>query len=294
MLDEIVCPEGEVVQSIKSATILKLADGRHCRFSRNLNGDIFLATYYNSDYSDVEIQMRRGAIHPQFTSEGWEYSLTGFSFQDRLAVLGGGVLHASSLAWRGHGIAFSANSGTGKSTHVGLWQQLLGDEVVVVNDDKPAIVFEGDQAMLCGTPWSGKHAINTNVTVPLEAIVFIERGEQNLWKGSEGESICYTFEGDEDVREIRLVFDNDMNRKYHNMPCNYPLVETRFKLPATLIREYRIEGVAEDGTTSTLHITDNHLRFVRHRVDWRVKTLRFVPLATHGSEGFRLFDFEVK
>ena len=84
MLDEIVCPEGEVVQSIKSATILKLADGRFCRYSRNLNGDIYLATFYDDDYSDVEIQMRRGMIHPQFTSEGWEYSLTGFSFQDRL------------------------------------------------------------------------------------------------------------------------------------------------------------------------------------------------------------------
>ena len=179
MLDEIVCPEGEVVQSIKSATILKLEDGRHCRYSRNLDGEIFLATYYNSDYSDVEIQMRKGMVHPQFTSEGWEYSLTGFSFQDRLTTLGGGVLHASSIAWRGNGIAFSANSGTGKSTHVGLWKELLGDEVTVVNDDKPAIVFEGDQAMLCGTPWSGKSAINTNVTVPLKAIVFIERGAEN-------------------------------------------------------------------------------------------------------------------
>lgn len=179
MLEDIPCPEGEVLQSIKSATVLKTEDGRNCRYSRNLNGDIFLATYYNQDYSDVEIQMRRGLIHPQFTSEGWEYSLTGFSFQDRLTSLGGGVLHASSIAWRGHGIAFSANSGTGKSTHVGLWQQLLGDEVTVVNDDKPAIIFENDRPVLCGTPWSGKSQINTNTMVPLDAIVFIERGDRN-------------------------------------------------------------------------------------------------------------------
>ena len=49
----------------------------------------------------------------------------------------------------------------------------------MVNDDKPAIVFENDKPLLCGTPWSGKSAINTNVTVPLEAIVFIERGAEN-------------------------------------------------------------------------------------------------------------------
>lgn len=179
MLDEIPRPEGEVLQSIKSATILKLADGRFCRYSCRPDGTIFLATYYAPDYSQVEIQMREGMIHPQFSSEGWEYSLTGFSFQDRLATLGGGVLHSSSIAWRGHGIAFSANSGTGKSTHVGLWQQMFGDEVTVVNDDKPAIVFDGEQAILCGTPWSGKNQINTNVMVPLDAIVFIERGEKN-------------------------------------------------------------------------------------------------------------------
>ena len=45
MLDEIPCPEGEELQSIKSATILKLADGRHCRYSRNLDGHIYLATF---------------------------------------------------------------------------------------------------------------------------------------------------------------------------------------------------------------------------------------------------------
>ena len=121
-----------------------------------------------------------------------------------------------------------------------------------------------------------------------------DRGEENLWVGKEGDSISYTLDNDEDIREIRLVFDNDMNRKYHNMPFNYPLVEKKFKLPATLIKEYMIEGIAEDGAKRTIHVTDNHQRFVRHSVDWCAKEIRFIPISTNGCEDMRLFGFEIK
>lgn len=94
--------------------------------------------------------------------------------------------------------------------------------------------------------------------------------------------------------EIRLVFDSDLNRKYHNMPCNYHLVQTKFRLPETLIKEYKIQGISENGEIKEIHITDNHQRFVKHCVDWCVKTIRFVPISAFGSKEFRLFDFEVK
>ena len=122
----------------------------------------------------------------------------------------------------------------------------------------------------------------------------IERGAANCWTGKSGDILEYTFEGDRRIREIRLVFDNDMNRKYHNMPCNYPLVEPRFFLPKTLIKEYRVEGISESGEIFELHITDNHQRFVKHAVDWRISKLRFVPISTNGCEDFRVFDFEFR
>ena len=122
----------------------------------------------------------------------------------------------------------------------------------------------------------------------------IDRGEENCWTGGDGEMIEYRFDGEHEVREIRLVFDNDMNRKYHNMPCSYPLVQHKFKLPRTLIRAYRLEGVDGEGRTFSICVEDNHQRFVKHSVTWRVNTLRFIPLATHGCEEFRLFDFEVR
>ena len=122
----------------------------------------------------------------------------------------------------------------------------------------------------------------------------IDRGEENLWIGKEGDFVEYTLERDTEIREVRLVFDNDMNRNYHNMPCNYPLVQTRFKLPATLIKEYRIEGRNERGDLFEITVKDSHSRFVRHSIDWKVCSLRFIPISTHGSEDFRLFDFEIK
>jgi hypothetical protein len=122
----------------------------------------------------------------------------------------------------------------------------------------------------------------------------IERGEENLWIGEKGDFIEYSFENDTDIHEIRLIFDNDMNRQYHNMPCCYPLVETKFKLPKTLIKEYIIEGSSESGVVFSVHVTDNHLRFVKHTVNAKLNRIRFIPISTHGCDRFRLFDFEIK
>ena len=95
----------------------------------------------------------------------------------------------------------------------------------------------------------------------------LERGEENCWTGREGDVIEYRFEGDTLVHEVRLVFDSDLNRDYHNMPCCYPLHETRYQLPKTLIRSYRIEGEAENGQQFCLEVGENHQRLARHRAE---------------------------
>lgn len=148
----------------------------------------------------------------------------------------------------------------------------------------------------CYIPWHERELPALTLKAKCSADVVrngIERGEENMWRGRLGDFVEYSFDTDTDIEEVRLVFDNDMNRTYHNMPCSFPLVEKRFKLPRTLIKEYILEGRASDGSIKRLHITDGHLRFVKHKLGWRVSSLRFIPLATHGSEHFGLFDFEV-
>lgn len=176
---ELPHPEGETMQQVGRAAVVRTADGRFCRFACSQTGQVLFTITYTPDYAEVNIALLETRRHPVFSLTDWEYMYTGAMFHNRLMQLGGGVLHSSSLAWRGQGVAFSANSGTGKSTHTGLWKQVFGDEVEIINDDKPAIWFDEGQPMLCGTPWSGKTALNLNRQVPLRAIVFIERGEKN-------------------------------------------------------------------------------------------------------------------
>ncbi len=120
-----------------------------------------------------------------------------------------------------------------------------------------------------------------------------DRGEENLWIGTDNDFIEYKLEKDMKISGIRLVFDSDLNRKYHNMPCNYPIVQDKFKLPKTLIREYKIQGISENGEIKEIYIADNRRRFIVHSVDWCVKAIRFVPLSTYGAEEYRLFCFEI-
>ena len=88
--------------------------------------------------------------------------------------------HACLIDVLGEGVAFTALSGTGKTTHMLLWQRLLGDKIQIINGDKPIIRFDENGIPYgYGAPWCGKENLGKNTRVPLKHICFIERGENN-------------------------------------------------------------------------------------------------------------------
>ncbi len=97
----------------------------------------------------------------------------------RLPLLGGMMLHAAVLSDAGRGYAFTANSGTGKTTHLRMWTQAFGDAVAIINGDKPILRKKDGVWHAYGTPWCGKEGWNINTAVPLCAICFLRRGETN-------------------------------------------------------------------------------------------------------------------
>ena len=92
------------------------------------------------------------------------------------------MLHGSTVAVDGQAYLFTAPCGTGKSTHTRLWREVFGDRAVMVNDDKPFLKITDGAVIACGSPWTGKHGLGSNVSFPLKGICILSRGSENkIW-----------------------------------------------------------------------------------------------------------------
>ncbi len=131
-------------------------------------------------YIPDEALLEKQKKEPNLTLDNCEYLFTGSAFYSGLLYFGGFMLHSSAVVMDGKAYLFTADSGTGKSTHTSLWQKAFGeDKAEILNDDKPAIRIGSDGIFACGTPWSGKTDRNINKIVPIGAIGFLERSENN-------------------------------------------------------------------------------------------------------------------
>lgn len=92
------------------------------------------------------------------------------------------LFHCSAIMINNSAILFTAPSGTGKSTHTRMWQECFGERVTVINDDKPLIKINDIEAVIYGTPWCGKHGIETNTSAKIKAVVILEQSEVNSIK----------------------------------------------------------------------------------------------------------------
>ena len=89
------------------------------------------------------------------------------------------MLHGRTVAVDGQAYLFTAPCGTGKSTHTRLWREVFRDRAVMVNDDKPFLKITDGAVIACGSPWTGKHGLGSNVSFPMKGICILSRGSEN-------------------------------------------------------------------------------------------------------------------
>lgn len=137
--------------------------------------------------SDIEFERERSLVTDMqegrklnnYSDELLETMAVYRKIAEKLPFFSAFIFHGSAVAVDGNTYVFTAKSGTGKSTHTNLYTENFGSRAVIVNDDKPIILVKENGAFVCGTPWSGKHELNTNIILPLKAICILNRGEKN-------------------------------------------------------------------------------------------------------------------
>lgn len=92
------------------------------------------------------------------------------------------VFHGSSFKVNDNGFIVTARSGVGKSTHVKLLEDYIGDSFKYINDDKPLLKVDNQEIIIFSNPWNGKERRGNNINAPLKAVLFLSRNETPIYK----------------------------------------------------------------------------------------------------------------
>lgn len=87
------------------------------------------------------------------------------------------AIHSASILYKEKAWLFSAPSGTGKSTHAKLWQELY--DAPPLNGDLNLIGIADGKPVVYGLPWCGTSGIFTTETYPLGGVIFLRQDKMN-------------------------------------------------------------------------------------------------------------------
>ena len=190
----------------------------------------------------------------------------------------------------------------------------LAASIAVNKNLTPKGVYEEEiknlQKMLmeddCYLPWHNREIWNlthkANITDMAGSAEVLKNGydrpignEDNGLMLKLGEWVQCRFENLEQIHELRFIFDSNLDRAIHNMPCNYPLEQNDFHVPREMIKEFKIETLNEVGEwVSVLEVGNNYQRLVKLKIDVKTKVIRFIPLSTWGAEKAHLFSWDLR
>lgn len=204
------------------------------------------------------------------------------------AIIGQAVGTAAALATREHGLPRDI---TGPAVRE-LQQMLLADDCYLPwqTRDIPALTREAALSADAGDPSALRNGVDRPVGDAGNAFTC------TLGSGW----IQYAWDTPRPLRGTRLVGDSNLNRNgascHYNIRCIYPLDAEPDGLPATLLRHFRLEARAADGSWQVAaRVTDNRRRLVRLDLDLTTDAVRLIPEATwdDAATTARLFAWEV-
>lgn len=130
--------------------------------------------------TETELEAARSLYPPDLTNAALEFNELAPKIADALLPFRRCVFHGAAFIWRGRAYIFTAPSGTGKTTQYVLWKLLYGDEIRILNGDKPILEFrDGGRIWVHPSPWMGKEGMGRMESAPLGGIIYLMRGQDN-------------------------------------------------------------------------------------------------------------------
>lgn len=159
---------------------------------------------------DIQKVRERRKEYAEESDQYIEYMELYNKIADKMLNCDRAGFHGVAFLWQGKAWIFTALSGTGKTTQYVLWKSLFGEEIQMINGDKPFLSFYSDEIILHPSPWAGKECLSQKITAPLGGIILLEQSKENkISRLSPSEAAGMLFlqfmfsrENAEDVRKI--------------------------------------------------------------------------------------------
>ena len=133
---------------------------------------------FNSDFTSGEVCFHRPCFSSTQPLYPLDYPLDELLLVNLLARGKGVEVHACGVVdLKGNGHLFVGQSGAGKSTMAGLWQNKPG--ITVLSDDRIILRRKDNGFWMYGTPWHGVAELASSHRAPLKGVYFLNKGIKN-------------------------------------------------------------------------------------------------------------------
>ena len=140
--------------------------------------------------TDSKIENEKELV-PEATLESCESLCIYRDIAEQLPKFDRFVFHGAAIEYEGNAYIFTAPSGTGKTTHINLWKKNLGNNVKIINGDKP-IIKSAKKSVVYGTPWAGKEGYQSNIKADIKGICVLKQAKENkIYRLSNSQSITH-------------------------------------------------------------------------------------------------------
>lgn len=168
LVDSLIPPAGILAASMDNF-VEYWEENTKVRYIGAVNGD-WTCAYIRVCHKEKEhtVHLKRSAYLNQL---GPKTVLNAIQAEHLIARNHGFVFHCSYIDRNGKAVLFTAPSETGKSTQADLWYKYRNTEII--NGDRAVVRIENGELIAEGIPFAGSSQYCKNVTLPLEAIVYL-------------------------------------------------------------------------------------------------------------------------